>query len=117
MSANVNPFASLVITYGVSLIIATIFYFLSYNGNIFVELKKANIASALVGLCLFGLDLGYLIAYRSGIKTTQLSPMAYSMIIVSVSIVGVIFYKEKLAMTKVGGLSLVVIGILITIFV
>ena len=68
---NMNPFASLIITYLVGAAVAFImFLILGDSRDILTELKKANWTSFVLGIVLVGLEVGFIYAYKAG-KSVQ----------------------------------------------
>ena len=69
ISLLVNPFASLIITYLVAIVVSVIFWFAFPGGtSLLVAFKSANYASYLLGIAIVGIELGFLLIYRAGWK-------------------------------------------------
>lgn len=118
VASSVNPFVCLIITYTVAAIVALAMYFISSNGtNLLKEFSKVNLYSVGIGIMLCLLDFGYINGYRSGFKASELSPLAYSFIIVFVSIAGFVLFKEKASFMQIFGLGLICSGIVVTMFI
>ncbi len=64
---EMNPFASLTVTYVVGAIASAILYFiLGKNGNLAKEYGKLNWAPFVLGIVIVGLETGWIYAYKAG---------------------------------------------------
>ena len=62
-----NPFASLTVTYLVSVVVCAILYFVTTpGGNLIKEYSKLNWAPCVFGIVLVGLEAGWIYAYKAG---------------------------------------------------
>ena len=116
VSPEVNPFASMIATYGVAFIMSIFLFFLTSKGiSLKDEFGKLNIYSIMIGcvICLY--ELGFIFAYRSGFKVSLLSPLMSVGVMVALAIIGVLFFKEKISMLNTIGLVIASIGVLMTI--
>ena len=111
--STVNPFASLIVTYTVALIMAFILYFLTSKVSIFEEIKNLNSSSILLGVVICFYELGFVLAYRNGFNIVNLSPIANVFVMVILVPVGFIFFKEHMTSTHILGLIIAATGILI----
>ena len=60
ISPQVNPFASLIITYLVAIAVSVVFWFFYPAGTSLLEaVKSANYASYLLGITIVGIELGF----------------------------------------------------------
>ena len=67
--AEVQPFASLTVTYSVAAVVSLIMFWLtSSNKNYFAELHKINWTSIVFGLAVVALEFGSISLYRAGWK-------------------------------------------------
>ena len=72
---ELNPLASLTVTYAIGAIVSLVFFFLlNPNVNIAAEYRKLNWAPIVLGLAVVGLEVGYIYAYKVGwpISTAQI---------------------------------------------
>jgi uncharacterized membrane protein len=112
----VNPFAGIVVVYLTALLTSLVVYFLSAKGiPLFTEMKKVNAFSVILGIVVCFVDLGYILAYRSGFSIGKLSPLSSVTLIIVMALIAVVFYKEKLPVRHIIGLLIAAIGILMTI--
>ncbi|MBR4422301.1 MAG: EamA family transporter [Erysipelotrichaceae bacterium] len=113
---EVNPFASMVATYGAALVTSVILFLITSKGSSLPgEFRKLNLYSALIGLVVCFYELGYIFAYRSGFKVALLSPLMSVAVMVVMALIGVLLFKEKITMMNTIGLIIASIGVLMTI--
>ncbi len=109
---DMNPFASLTITY----FIGTIFSFIlclvmSNKGNILTEYSKTNAAPFVLGVVLVGLEVGFLFAYKNGWQVSTLSIVQSAFLAVVLIFVGWLGYNEALTWNKIIGVAVCLIGL------
>lgn len=109
---NVNPFASLTITYVVGAIVsAAVYSILNPGSNLFHEYRNVNWSTFVLGVAAVGLEAGSIYMYKAGwnISTGQ---MVYSSILaLCLIIVGYFFYHESISITKVIGILICLVGL------
>ena len=104
---NVQPFATLVVTYLV------LFFVTSPEKNLFAAWKQVNWTAFAFGLCLVGLEFGYIQLYRAG-WSVSVGPLVCNIALACVLLViGVLLYKETLHLTQVLGMLLCVAGLIL----
>ena len=111
---NLDPFASLTVTYIVGALASFILYFtMSGNANIVREYTKLNWAPFAFGGVLVGLEVGFIYAYRAGwqVSTAQIVQSAFLAVILL--FVGYALYKEALTVNKVVGMVICLVGLYI----
>jgi drug/metabolite transporter (DMT)-like permease len=114
IAPQVNPFASLIITYLVAIIISLIFWFIYPAGTGFLEaIKSANYASYLLGITIVGIELGFLLIYRAGWKIGVANIFSASVSAILLIFIGMAIYREHLSVTKILGISLCIIGLML----
>ena len=107
---GMNPFASLTITYVVGAVISLILFFaLGKGGNLIAEYQKTNWAPFVLGLCIVGLEVGFIYAYKAGWGISVAQIVSSAALAVILLLVGYLFYKEGLSWNKILGV-LVCIG-------
>lgn len=98
---NMNPFASLIITYLVGATVAFImFLILGDSRDILTELKKANRTSFVLGIVLVWLEVGFIYAYKAGWKVSAAKIVTSSILGVILIVVGYVGYKEAITWNK-----------------
>ncbi|HOM03108.1 MAG TPA: EamA family transporter [Acetivibrio sp.] len=109
---NMNPFASLTITYSVGAVMSLILFFAMNKGtSIIREFGKINWAPFAFGAVLVGLEVGWIYAYRAGwqVSTAQIVHSAF--LAVALIFVGTLLYKEVLTWNKIVGVVICLIGL------
>ncbi len=109
---EMNPFASLTITYLIAAVASGVLFFsTSTDGNLWKEYTKANWASIVLGLVIIGLEAGWICAYKAG------WPVSTGFIVQSAALAGVLLvlgyflYNEPLTQGKLVGVILCLIGL------
>ena len=116
VNPEVNPFASLIITYGSALLIALVLFLLTKNGqSVSGELKKVNIFSVILGCVICFYELGFVLAYRYGWGVGNLSPIVSVATMLVLAVIAVILYHDKLTAANIIGLLIAAVGVLLTI--
>ncbi|ACV62987.1 conserved hypothetical protein [Desulfofarcimen acetoxidans DSM 771] len=111
---EVNPFSALIITYLIAIILNIIFFqLLKDDQGFFQSLKDLNWTSIFLGFSIVGLELGYLMAYRSGWKISVGSLVANIALALMLIPIGILFYKEGFGLYKVFGSAFCIIGLIL----
>jgi drug/metabolite transporter (DMT)-like permease len=111
---DLNPILSLVVTYAISLLVGLILLpFYPRSMSIGQSFQRLNWASVVMGLAIFGIEMGYLYAYRSGWHINVAG--AFSNVAVTVLLVpiGYVAFNEGLSLTKAAGLVLCIAGMIV----
>lgn len=95
---DVNPFASLLVTYLVSMAVTAVLFVMSSagKGGVLIQFQQIRWSSVILGLSLVGLEFGYIMAYRAGWQVSLGSLVANIALAVILLMIGVLFYKEKI---------------------
>ena len=110
--SNVNPFASLTVTYIVGAICSTAMYFiLDKQANIVKEIAKMNWAPYVLGLVVVGLEVGFIYAYKAGWQVSTASIVQSSFLAVILIFVGLLLYNEALTWNKIVGVLICLVGL------
>lgn len=114
VSREIDPLASLTITYLVGAAASAVLYLvLNRGGNLLREYGKLNWASFILGISVVGLEAGWIYAYKAGwqISTGFIVQAAFlSMLLV---FVGYFLYHEALTWNKLAGVAICMIGLFI----
>lgn len=111
---NMNPLASLTITYFVGAIISLIlFYALNRDANILMEYKKVNWAPFVLGLVIVGLEVGFIYAYKAGWQVSTAQIVQAAVVAIVLIFVGYFLYKEALTWNKVVGIVVCLCGLVL----
>ena len=104
---NIQPFASLTLTYLVSAGISLILFFVfSEDKNLLAEMSKANWATYVLGCALVVLEVGWIYMYRVGWKLSVGSLVANIGLACTLLLIGVLFYKEAITARQLAGILL-----------
>lgn len=109
---GMNPQAGLTAVYSIAAIASFILFFItSKKENFFSELKKINWATFLLAAGCTGIDLGYILLFRAGWNISFGSLVCNIMIAISLIIIGIVFYKEKVTRDHMIGIVLCLLGL------
>ena len=109
---EMNPFASLTVTYVVGAIASTILFFiLGKNGNLIKEYSKLNWAPFVLGIVIVGLETGWIYAYKAGWQVSTGFIVQSAVLAVMLLVVGYFLYHEAFTWNKVVGVVICLIGL------
>ena len=112
--SNLNPMASLTVTYLVSAIAALLLCFLLNPGmNLLNEYRQLNWAPVLFGLTLVGLEVGSIYMYKLGWNVSVGALIANIGLAVALLLVGRLVYKEPVTLKQLAGIGLCVGGMIL----
>lgn len=112
VSSEMNPLASMTVTYFVSTIASAILYFLLVkDGHLLKEYTHTNWAPIVLGLVIVGLEVGFIYAYKIGWQVSTASTVQSAFLAVALLIVGFVFYHEPLSASKIFGAVVCLIGL------
>lgn len=111
---NINPFASLTITYLVGAVASGILYFaLSKGGNIINEYKNINWTTFVLGLAIVGLEAGSIYMYKAGWPINSAHIFHSAILAIALIFVGYLLYHEAITWQKVAGIAICFVGLLL----
>ncbi len=109
---DINPFASLTITYLIGAAISAAIYFLvSSGGNLINEIKEINWATFLMGLAIVGLEAGSIYMYKVGWNINTGYIVKSIILGIALIAVGYFLYKEQVSGTKIAGIAVCMLGL------
>ncbi|MBQ0037650.1 MAG: EamA family transporter [Clostridiales bacterium] len=109
---NMNPLASLTITYLVAAATSTVLYFLlNRGGNLLEELTRTNWAPAVLGVVIVGLETGFIYAYKAGWPVSTASTVQSCFLAVVLLLMGFFLYHESLNASKIIGMVICLVGL------
>ena len=109
---DMDPFASLTITYTVSAVVCLILFFvLNRGGNLFKEYTRLNWAPIVFGVVLVGLEVGFIFAYKAGWSVSTAQIVQSAVLAVALLFVGYFLYREPLRWNKLVGVLICVVGL------
>lgn len=110
--SEMNPFASLTVTYFIAAISSGILFFLLNNGsNLINEYKKLSWSPFILGIVIVGLEAGFIYAYKAGWQVSTASIVQSSFLAVALIFVGFLIYRETLTWNKLVGVGICLIGL------
>ena len=110
--ADMNPFASLTVTYLVGAAASAILYFaLNRGGNLLREYGRLNWAPVALGVVIVGLEVGFVFAYKAGWPVSTASVVQSAFLSVALVFVGFALYREALTWNKLVGIALCLVGL------
>lgn len=111
---TVNPLLSLAVTYLVAAIATLLLLPLfPMQGTLGAEVRKLNWASVGLGAVIVGLELGFLLAYRSGWNISLASLVANTTVALLLIPVGLLLFKEELSAVNILGIVLALAGLVL----
>jgi len=112
--AEMNPLASLTVTYLVGAVTSLVLYYLLNRGaNIIKEYAKLNWAPFVLGLVVVGLEVGFIYAYKAGWQVSTAQIVQSAVLAVILIFVGKFIYGEPLTPNKIIGIIVCLAGLLI----
>lgn len=112
ISPTIHPIITLIISYSISLAFCFfLILFFPLKKDIVTELKQANWATYLLGIAIFGIELGYLLAYRSGGKLSLVNPISMTASTILITSAGILFFRESMTSVKIMGIIFCVLGV------
>lgn len=114
INPKVSPYFSIIISYLVALVLSLIlFYFDKNRVSITASFRELNWASYGVGIAIVGIELSFLLAYRSGWDIGKMN-LAYTLILTLILVpLGMMFFKEHHSFRTFIGIGVSIIGLLI----
>lgn len=112
--SKANPFLALLITYLTAGTLTFILYlFNKADKGVLQSLKELNWTNIVLGVSIFGLEFGYLMAYRAGWKISLGSLVANIALAVILIPIGILFFKEGFGYNKLLGVLFCIIGLIL----
>lgn len=109
---DIDPFASLTITYLVGAMASFILYFLiNCSGNLVQEYRHANWAPVVLGLVVVSLELGMIFAYKAGWPVSLAHTVPGPFVAIALVAVGALFYHETITVHKLLGIAICLCGL------
>ena len=109
---NMDPMASLTITYLVGAVCSGVMFFvMNKGGNLLHEYTKLNWAPFVLGIIVVGLEFGFICAYKNGWAVSAASIVQSAFLAVALLIVGALLYHEAINISKIIGITLCLVGL------
>ena len=112
--AGAPPLLSLLVTYAVAFVgTAALLPFAPSDGSLADGFRRLNWASAGVGIAIIAVELGVLLAYRSGWKISVGSVAISTAVALLLLPTGLLLFREKLSAANLAGLGLCLAGLVL----
>lgn len=109
---NVNPFASLAVTYLVGAAVSVaLFYIMNRGGNLLREFGKINWTGFVLGVAIVGLECGYIYLYKAGWTVSMAQIAQSALLAIVLLIVGKLLFHESISVKKLAGAAVCMIGL------
>lgn len=114
IKTSAHPLISLMVTYFIALILCFMLLpFFPIKTSFISEFRQLNFSSYLLGLAIIGLEIGFLLAYRSGWNISYaavVSNVALGLLLIPI---GLIFFKDRLSVYNYVGVFFAIIGLIL----
>ena len=109
---DIDPFASLTVTYTVGAIASVILYYATNKGgHLLREYSRLNWSPFGLGIVIVGLEVGFIYAYKAGWQVSTASIVQSSFLAVALLLVGFFLYREAISASKAAGILICMIGL------
>lgn len=109
---TIDPLASLTVTYLVAALMSgALFFALHRGGNLMSEYQHLNIAPAILGIAIVGLEAGWIYAFKAGWQVSIGFIVQSAFLAVALLAVGYLLYHEALSWNKVIGIAICLVGL------
>ena len=111
---DMDPFASLTVTYLTGTIVSCILFFLlNRNANLLRELRRLNWAPVALGVAIVGLEVGFIYAFRAGWQISMAQIVSSAVLAVILIFVGYLLYHEAITWNKLAGIAVCLAGLVL----
>jgi uncharacterized membrane protein len=111
---GINPFYAMIIAYTVGIVLlAACALVLPGNKSLTSSLKESNWAVVAVGIGAAAIEVGFLLAYRSGWRISVATVAANVAVTLMLVPIGVLVFKDHLSARNVLGLIFCVLGLIL----
>ncbi|MBQ2677541.1 MAG: EamA family transporter [Firmicutes bacterium] len=112
--SDLNAQFGLMVVYTVGVVTSAVMFFITTKGKVSLraELRKGNWLFIAYALCSMGIDFGYILLFRADWNVSIGSLVCNILLAVSLLLIGVLFYKEKLGKTHFAGMFLCIAGLI-----
>ncbi len=112
LSDQMNPLASLTVTYAVGAAVsALLYYLLNKDADLLREYSHIGWSPFVLGVVIVGLEVGYLYAYRAGWQVSAAAIVQSAFLGIALLLVGYFLYKEALTFNKIIGILICLVGL------
>lgn len=112
VSQDIDPFASLTVTYLIGAAVSAVLYFTVNRGsNLWKEYSQLNWASVILGLAVVGLEAGWIFAYRAGWPVSTGFIVQSAVLAALLLAVGYFLYHEAIPWNRLVGVGICLVGL------
>ena len=111
--AQVNPFASLTVTYLVAAVFSFILLLFSSSGHPLADFREVNWTGIVLGMAIVGLELGYICLYRAGWNISVGSLVTNVLLAACLLVIGLIVFKEAVGVKQMLGIAVCLCGLVL----
>ena len=111
--AQVNPFASLTVTYMVAAVFSFILLLFSSSGHPLADFRAVNWTGIVLGMAIVGLELGYICLYRAGWNISVGSLVANVLLAACLLVIGLVVFKEAVGVKQMLGIAVCLCGLVL----
>ena len=114
---EMNPLASLTVTYVVGAAVSCVLYFvLNRDANLIRELRRTNWAPVVLGIVIVGLEVGFIYAFRAGWQISTAQIVSSVVLAIILIFVGYLLYQEAITWNKIVGIIVCLAGLVLINF-
>ena len=111
---KINVFASLILTYIVSLIICfAMLYITTDNVDLIAEAHEMNLATVSLGISIVGLEFGSILMYKFGWDISVGSLICNIALAIALVVLGILLYGEILTVKTIAGIVCCLTGLVL----
>ena len=111
--AQVNPFASLTVTYLVAAAFSFVLLLFSSSGHPLANFREVNWTGIVLGMAIVGLELGYICLYRAGWNISVGSLVTNVLLAACLLVIGLIVFKEVVGVKQMLGIAVCLCGLVL----
>lgn len=109
---EINPFASLTVTYLTGAAASLLLFLLLGGGSLTEEYSRLNGVPFLLGVAVVGLEAGYIYAYKAGWPVSSASIVQSAFLAAALVLAGAWLYREPVTWNKLVGIAFCMIGLI-----
>lgn len=116
ISQTANPIISIIVSYLFALVVSIcLIPFSPTKISLMNDLRALNWATIAVGIAIVGVELGFLLAYRTGWNISVAATVCSSTCMILLICVGIFYFKEQLSPSKMAGIILCLVGLIMIV--
>ena len=110
---QVNPFASLTVTYLVAAAFSFVLLLFSSSGHPLANFREVNWTGIVLGMAIVCLELGYICLYRAGWNISVGSLVTNVLLAACLLVIGLIVFKEAVGVKQMLGIAVCLCGLVL----